>query len=94
MFQDRLYARLWFVPALLFALLALLTSIDPHWLEALGLDPDGGSGSAENGLVLLCAGASVLSALVTSATAARTTARRLSLVAIAFAAIAIAGISG
>lgn len=28
-------------------LLALLTLIFPHWLEAVGVDPDGGNGSAE-----------------------------------------------
>lgn len=94
MSRTRFYVRLWFVPALLFALLALLTALDARWLETLGLDPDGGSGSAEHGLVLLCAAAAVVSALVTFATAARTPARRFSLVAIAVAAIAIAVVAG
>ena len=57
-------ARVERVLALVFASLAMVTATWPTWLEALtGLDPDGGGGSTELGivvaLVILAAGAAL-----------------------------------
>lgn len=50
------------VLASMFALAALVTAVFPRWIEALGLEPDGGDGSAEWGVVALLAVAAVITA--------------------------------
>lgn len=49
--RTRLQAAL----AVAFFVLATLTAIWPKWLEALGVDPDHGNGSAEWAIVALLA---------------------------------------
>lgn len=46
----------WRVEAVLgvvFAVAALVTAAVPHWIEAAGIEPDGGSGSAEWAMVVV-----------------------------------------
>lgn len=45
-----------------FALAGLVTAVFPRWIETLGLEPDGGDGSAEWGIVALLAVAALTSA--------------------------------
>ena len=40
------------VLAALFAIATVLTIIEPEWIEAFGLDPDGGDGSVERAIVI------------------------------------------
>lgn len=59
------FPRVWVegLLAVLFALAAAATAIWPHWIEQLtGLEPDGGSGSAEWGLVVALGCVSVAAA--------------------------------
>jgi hypothetical protein len=41
------------VLAIVFAVATVVTAIVPQWIEALGLEPDGGDGSAEWGIVVV-----------------------------------------
>jgi hypothetical protein len=53
---------LWFLLAVVSALVAILTAVTPHWLETFfGLDPDGGNGGAELLIVVVSASVSLLS---------------------------------
>jgi hypothetical protein len=52
--MNRVRNVLWKIDAFfagMFALGTLLTALFPPWIEAFGLEPDGGSGSAEWGIV-------------------------------------------
>ena len=40
------------VLAALFAIAAVLTIIEPEWIEAFGLEPDAGDGSVERAIVI------------------------------------------
>lgn len=50
------------VVAMLFAIATIVTAAVPRWIEALGLEPDGGDGSAEWGLVVALGAAAVVAA--------------------------------
>jgi len=53
--MDRLRTSRWKFEAILasmFAIGAAITAIVPDWIEAFGLEPDAGTGSAEWALVL------------------------------------------
>jgi hypothetical protein len=50
--------------AALFVALAVLTSIWPAWMEAIGFDPDHGNGSAEWAIVAAFGALAVVSALL------------------------------
>lgn len=58
MIRTRYYLEL--ALALGTGVLALLTQAWPNWIEACGLEPDGGSGSSEVGLVRVATGVCVL----------------------------------
>ena len=54
--MDRVRVARWKIEAVLAALFAVatvLTAIFPEWIEAFGLEPDGGDGSAEWAVVLV-----------------------------------------
>jgi hypothetical protein len=53
------------VLAILFALFAVMTIMDPQWIEQLlKFDPDNGSGEAEWGLVMMFGVASLVASLL------------------------------
>ena len=63
--RRRLRMRIEVALAIVFALLALATLINPQWIESLfELDPDRGSGDAEWGITLAFGAASVLASLL------------------------------
>lgn len=52
--RRRLRMRIEVVLAIVFALLAVMTIMDPQWIEQLlEFDPDSGSGEAEWGIVVV-----------------------------------------
>lgn len=51
-----------FIISTLFAMLATLTLLAPHWLELLGFDPDGGDGAFEVALTLVLGVTAVVTA--------------------------------
>lgn len=58
---DRLRFRVYAIFTIAFAIMAVLTMIWPEWIEALtGSGPDHGSGSAEQLVTAVFAGAAVL----------------------------------
>ena len=62
---DRVRAGQWRIEAVLaalFAVGALMTAVFPQWIEAFGLEPDGGDGSAEWALVIVLGVAALVSA--------------------------------
>ena len=62
--RRRLRMRIEVVLAIVFALLAVSTIVDPQWIEhALGFDPDSGSGDAEWLITLAFGMASFVAAL-------------------------------
>jgi hypothetical protein len=63
--RRRLRMRIEVVLAILFALLAVMTIMDPQWIEQLfEFDPDNGSGEAEWGIVVVFGVASLLASLL------------------------------
>jgi len=48
----------------LFAIVALVTAVVPRWIEEFGLEPDGGSGSAEWGIVVVLGVAALAAGLL------------------------------
>ena len=63
--RRRLRMRIEVVLAILFALFAVMTIMDPDWIEQfLELDPDGGSGEAEWGITVAFGVASLVASLL------------------------------
>ena len=63
--RRRLRIRIEVGLAIVFALLALATLINPHWIESLfEFSPDRGSGDAEWGITLAFGAASLLASLL------------------------------
>jgi hypothetical protein len=63
--RRRLRMRIEVVLAILFALLAVMTIMDPQWIEQLfEFDPDNGSGETEWGITAVFGVASLLAALL------------------------------
>lgn len=54
------------ITATVFALGAVLTALFPQWIEALGFDPDNGSGAAEWAMVGLFGSAFLVLAIASS----------------------------
>lgn len=58
---PRLVARIALVLGILSAIAAVAAAINSHWIEdVVGLDPDGGSGAAELGMVVAFAAAALV----------------------------------
>jgi hypothetical protein len=63
--RRRLRMRIEVVLAILFALLAVMTIMDPQWIEQLfEFDPDSGSGETEWGITAVFGVASLLATLL------------------------------
>ena len=63
--RRRLRMRIEVVLAILFALCAVMTIMDPQWIEQLlEFDPDGGSGEAEWGITVAFGAASLVASLL------------------------------